>query len=1275
MARSTEMRIDRLDINSYGHLRERTLKFAKAPAGLTIIVGPNEAGKSTIMRALQAFLFGIDRRTTDDYGAGVRTLSVGGRLRSSDGEKLTAVRTGMASNPLTGPDGEPLPPESVAEFFAFADRSLFSTLFFIDHRELTERSEQLLSSNGEIGRLVFGAGLGSVDLNAVLSALEKRTAALFKPTAGAKTPLANNALIRYRAATKDAKAQRVRSRDWANLDGDLRDALNEISSLRTTRAGLVAQQARLQRVSRALAPTAARSLALEALQQAEDAGVFASDSWAEEVDAGLELVAVAERTIAELSGERTKLAAQLKGISVDESALEHESVIESLVEGVEQFRADRKRHASLVEKVRGYRAEISSLNLQLQPAAEKEGEFIYSLTPAEERQIERVANNRLVLNEKLERARSEHEGLLRRAKALRAKLDELGEPPDTESLRRTVASAKKLDPSAPKVAEASRNAALAEAAAQALAQRIALGFAALEEIERLSVPTRARIDNERYHRAELDAKLQRIEEETKDQRTLRDSLTAERERLLAGGELPDRDTLQAARDRRDEGWKLVKQSWLLTPEPDAIAAWSDSEELPNAFERAVEIADDVADRRYEHAEQLTELAGIDRRLADVDSKLAELALDREHHDSTRAQADDEWKALWDTIGVVADSPESMAEWIESFNELITLIGSHRTAQAEAEALRGSSATQATLVSASLTAAGQEANHTDLDSLLAQADDYLAAADSLRKSRAKLEAKLSAEEDNLPDRAADVLAAEKELTDWQAEWATAAALLNLHPEVEPDEGIATLRLVRELRSAMTALEKEVAQLNEVEATISNYSSRVRHTLEQIAPDLLADDPSEGVAQLRQQINEARASRSNRDGIQRQIDLLESQSASAQRDKDSALEELDRLRRAQKLDPDVELGEVAGRSHIVDAKRNELAEAEHLLVSVGDGRSVDELLEEVNAYGGDSDRVAVELSEITQQIGDLDDKLDQASALKGAKENELNKIDGSGAAADKEQDAEAALAEAAKYVDEYVRTALAAEILADVIAEYGEKHQRPFLNIAAAVFQDLTLGAFSNLLVDADGGQQILVAERRNGERLQTSQLSSGTRDQLYLSLRLAGVRHHLQNCDEPVPLLLDDLLVNFDEDRATAALRVLAELGSDTQVLLFTHERSLAQLAESALGDELCSIVRIEPRSQDTQVLEAAPSTSGRVDAAPSTSEYANSVLVCLAEAAEPLGKQTILTRTGVPAEQWTATVRHLVDSGAITQTGQKRGAKYTLAWARLHPREQSRIDA
>ena len=141
-------------------------------------------------------------------------------------------------------------------------------------------------------------------------------------------------------------------------------------------------------------------------------------------------------------------------------------------------------------------------------------------------------------------------------------------------------------------------------------------------------------------------------------------------------------------------------------------------------------------------------------------------------------------------------------------------------------------------------------------------------------------------------------------------------------------------------------------------------------------------------------------------------------------------------------------------------------------------------------------------------------------------------------------------------------IASKVLSRAIERYRDKSQGPILNRATALFRQITLGSFEGVRAEFDdNGQPVLVGIRPDGSGIVTVDgMSDGTADQLYLALRLAGLEDYLDK-NEPLPFVVDDILIKFDDDRAAAALQVLADISRKTQVIFFTHHRHLIELAE------------------------------------------------------------------------------------------------------------------
>jgi uncharacterized protein YhaN len=130
-------------------------------------------------------------------------------------------------------------------------------------------------------------------------------------------------------------------------------------------------------------------------------------------------------------------------------------------------------------------------------------------------------------------------------------------------------------------------------------------------------------------------------------------------------------------------------------------------------------------------------------------------------------------------------------------------------------------------------------------------------------------------------------------------------------------------------------------------------------------------------------------------------------------------------------------------------------------------------------------------------------------------------------------------------------------------YREKHQGPVLTRASELFSRLTLGEYEGLTTGfGEDDKPVLVAVRKNKEQVEVAGLSDGSRDQLYFALRLAAIEDHVSRI-APCPVVLDDILIHSDDLRASAALKVLAEIAQRTQVLFFTHHSRLADLGSQA----------------------------------------------------------------------------------------------------------------
>jgi uncharacterized protein YhaN len=155
----------------------------------------------------------------------------------------------------------------------------------------------------------------------------------------------------------------------------------------------------------------------------------------------------------------------------------------------------------------------------------------------------------------------------------------------------------------------------------------------------------------------------------------------------------------------------------------------------------------------------------------------------------------------------------------------------------------------------------------------------------------------------------------------------------------------------------------------------------------------------------------------------------------------------------------------------------------------------------------------------------------------------------------------MAKIRRLTERYIRLKLATKILREEIERYRAENQDPVLKIASRYFQRLTVESFVGLRTDIDDqGQPVLIGVRPNGSWLSVAGMSSGTRDQLYLALRLATLEWRIQSSDT-MPFIVDDILINFDDERSKATMEALTDLAEKTQVILFTHHKQILEAAQ------------------------------------------------------------------------------------------------------------------
>jgi len=165
------MRIDQLELTRYGKFTALPIAMPQAKRDFHLIVGPNEAGKSTIRDAILDLLFGIETRSSYDFLHPKAEMCLGAKI-SHSGASLKFQRVKKTKSSLIDSKGAALADNSLAAFLGTADRAFFDQMFGLDHDRLVTGGNEILKASNDIGRILFQSAAGIGSLGTVRDALE-----------------------------------------------------------------------------------------------------------------------------------------------------------------------------------------------------------------------------------------------------------------------------------------------------------------------------------------------------------------------------------------------------------------------------------------------------------------------------------------------------------------------------------------------------------------------------------------------------------------------------------------------------------------------------------------------------------------------------------------------------------------------------------------------------------------------------------------------------------------------------------------------------------------------------------------------------------------------------------------------------------------------------------------------------------------------------------------------------------------------------------------------
>ena len=1166
------MRLARLDLMRYGRFTDASIELPRAERDIHIVFGPNEAGKTTSLTAIEDMLFGIPERSPYNFLHSYEAMRVGGVLEN-EGDCFEFQRRKTRRDMILGPDGDPLPGDErlLAPFVGGADRVYFDRMFNLSHGRLAEGGRAIIEAKDDVGQMLFAAGTGLADLRERLKELEGEADQLWAPRKSKK--LYYQAQARWEEAQSRQREHSLSVSAWRTARKTLSDVETTLQERREEHEETskeLKKLVRIRHVHGAIRRRRELKQELEALGDvvvlAENAAVQLNEAEQKEarIRAQADILAPqldeAQQSLEAISFDEMLVKRADEIVALNEQRIEVRSGREDLPKRREEFRLELKLLAQLAAEI-GWGFE-EAIDLIERIPSRSEVELVRSLL---------VRHGELAVELRSARKALEESQVALRDKIER--LEEIGEATDVSGLAAVLNAVRDIGDVAGRIRTAKGQVADVSEEFERKLRSMKPALPAGTDIEELAVPPRDAII---AHRDDVRNWAQR-QGETKQRLTeVRNELERDQEALerrVQDEGIVGPGVVEEARGYRDTLWDLVKARYIACSEIPAEKAQAYAEaleDLPASLEGAVEQADSIADRRFDKAQAAGELAVLAHNIAGHETRIGQLEADEAALKGEGEKLDQAWLVLWAEVPIEVLAPDVMLEWLEANEGVVTLIGRGRDVRRQLGDSRREEQEAIAQVRGALTKVGrdpEEIDASELRVLVERADAHRREQEAKAEKIVEMREAVRTARSELSRRQGELEEAAAERKSWQVDWSEAVAAIELECDDKPDVVSAQIKVIDEMRDhAAAAKDLRDRRIATIERDIENFERAVADVAAELAPDLTNGDADASVVALDSRRGEALKLH------EQHRELTEA--VAEQRRKIEELEEGRRagwtsvrpLLEAAGVEEVEELREAIERSDRLRTLNEKLAGVMETLEQQGDGLAIEVIEEECRGVDIDEARVREEAAEA--ELKGLAEQLEEAIVARTETRKAFEAIGGDDAAAKAAADCEEALAAMQDAAERYVRVRASAMLLRWAVDRYRKEKQGPLLRRAGDLFRVLTRNSFERLEVRIDERDSLhLTGVRPDGEVVAVPGLSSGTEDQLFLALRIAAVDDYLTRA-VALPFVADDLFINFDPERSAAGFEVLGQLAERTQVLFYTHHPHLVDVAQETLGADV-----------------------------------------------------------------------------------------------------------
>lgn len=401
-------------------------------------------------------------------------------------------------------------------------------------------------------------------------------------------------------------------------------------------------------------------------------------------------------------------------------------------------------------------------------------------------------------------------------------------------------------------------------------------------------------------------------------------------------------------------------------------------------------------------------------------------------------------------------------------------------------------------------------------------------------------------------------ANREYEQLTKEWREYLSSISLDKKLTPDGAEDSMKAIRDIQLLMKNRDDLESRLTRIQAAIDKVKNIYSKVTPCVSDTIFGEDIAANIEIISNQLEDAKNTKKDKEHVESSINEVSTIIKSLEESIVAKEKEIEEFISSVGASDEEDLK----RKQAVLEKRKELdgtiQKNERIIRSaVGVGEFYERFIDVISKTTPEG--IANKLSEVVDRLDALQSDRDQKIESVGELNNQIDNLSSSQDLLIKRNEMEIKKQQLRDLSQEWVKCTIAQVMFRKAISKYETTRQPAVVMAAESIFAGITNNRYPKIVKPAEG--DALYIEDGTGTRKSGIEISRGTKEQLYFAMRL-GLIEEYEKVSESMPIIMDDILVNFDDERAPLAIKAINEFSENRQIIVLTcHSSTLGKYKE------------------------------------------------------------------------------------------------------------------